>query len=661
VRGRAGQQSQKGQAIVLVALMLVVVVGMAALAIDGSRAYALRRDLQAAVDAGALAAGDSLQRTGSFTTAEAAASTIFGTNLRLYTSPSCSPGYTTPGTSPVTITCTFSDGTTLTQVVSNLGPSGASFTLAGTRNLALQFARILTNGSTAQVTATGGSSISSLLFQPTLAALSTAGCGGTPGTAISVPSGGTLNVIGDVVSNGAITIGGATVVVGGDTYARCQASISGLTSACYSSGSLPPCTSPDVLGSLRSGFSFSDPNYSPPVVVGGSQSRPSTSVNLAPGTYASDPAFASGKCYFLAGGVYLWQAGYTNNGAFVSNELKPPDEPRVGSPTQLGAHQLWDTDSVNCHGSAQLTAVSGPNPLPDRTWAVELTSTRTAVYSGVSYLRESAPSMCYTVTTGGATKLFQVRVSNVPGATAYNIYVSPSGSCNGPFGYAATLPVIGTISNASTAGCPAYTGATCSLGNEGIVLDQTYLGFPFAPNSLAAPDTLGAYPPDQETTPLRSNFPNENPDRATPPRGDRANENQCNASAGALVTCPGPVTPGGVEFYVPSGGCINATSTSDNYFFGGYQYDWVIVYEPGAGNPPANTCSNTFAAAYDSSFIGYIYMPSAAATIYKASTFTTDEGGGMMANTIAFAGQLPTIVGLPQSFGPVPPAARLVS
>jgi len=48
-------EAQKGQAIVLIAIMLAVVVGMAALAIDGSRAYAARRDLQAAVDAAALA------------------------------------------------------------------------------------------------------------------------------------------------------------------------------------------------------------------------------------------------------------------------------------------------------------------------------------------------------------------------------------------------------------------------------------------------------------------------------------------------------------------------------------------------------------------------------------------------------------------------------
>ena len=127
------------------------------------------------------------------------------------------------------------------------------------------------------------------------------------------------------------------------------------------------------------------------------------------------------------------------------------------------------------------------------------------------------------------------------------------------------------------------------------------------------------------------------------------------------MSCPGGVTPGAVEFYVPSGGCLNATSGGDDFYFGGYQYNWVVVYEPGAANPPANTCSNTFAAAFDSAFIGYIYMPSAGITIFKASTFRTDEGGGMMANTIAFSGQLPTIIGLPQTFGPVPPATRLVS
>src|SRR5258708_32854208 len=102
--------------------MLAVVVGMAALAIDGSRAYALRRDLQDAVDAAALAASDSLQQTGSYGTAEQAAAASFSTNGRQYTSPSCSPGYAAPGGSPVTLTCTYPDGPALAQVRAAVGP-----------------------------------------------------------------------------------------------------------------------------------------------------------------------------------------------------------------------------------------------------------------------------------------------------------------------------------------------------------------------------------------------------------------------------------------------------------------------------------------------------------------------------------------------------------
>ena len=66
-------KAQKGQAIVLIAIMLAVLVGMAALAIDGSRAYAARRDLQAAVDSAALAAADKLQQGGTYSAAEQAA------------------------------------------------------------------------------------------------------------------------------------------------------------------------------------------------------------------------------------------------------------------------------------------------------------------------------------------------------------------------------------------------------------------------------------------------------------------------------------------------------------------------------------------------------------------------------------------------------------
>ena len=137
----------------LIAIMLAVVVGMAALAIDGSRAYATRRDLQVAVDAAALAAGDKLQQTGSYTLAEQAATNSFGMNLRLYSAPS-SCAYISPGVTPVvTVTCNYPDGTVLTQVVSGLGPQGSQFTITATRSLVLVFARILTGGTAPRLTA----------------------------------------------------------------------------------------------------------------------------------------------------------------------------------------------------------------------------------------------------------------------------------------------------------------------------------------------------------------------------------------------------------------------------------------------------------------------------------------------------------------------------
>jgi len=177
---------QRGQAIVLIAIMLAVLVGMAALAIDGSRAYQTKRNLQAAVDAAALAGADTLQQTRNYVTAEQAATSSFSSNRRLYTAPACAPGYGTPGAGPLTITCTYSDGTVLTQVVASLGPAGYSFTLTATRSLQLQFGRILTNGASPVISARASSGVDNLLYSPTVAALSQAGCGGVPGAAITV-------------------------------------------------------------------------------------------------------------------------------------------------------------------------------------------------------------------------------------------------------------------------------------------------------------------------------------------------------------------------------------------------------------------------------------------------------------------------------------------
>ena len=660
---------QRGQAIVLIAIMLAVVVGMAALAIDGSRAYAVRRDLQAAVDAAALSAGDKLQQTGSYVSAEQAASSIFGANLRLYAAPSCSPGYGNPGAAPLTVTCTYADSTALTQVISNLGPQGSSFTITATRPLQLQFARILTSGSTPVIAGSAAGGVNNLLYTPTLAALNQAGCGGAGGTAITVNGAGTLVVVGDVVSNGSITVSGGTANVAGDVYARCQSSVAGVVTKCYPSAAAAPCTYPDVAGAVRSGYKLADPNYPPPPVANGGQPQPGNTVAISPGVYSSNPAFAA-RCYFLAGGAYRWQGGYTNNGGLVSNELVPPDEPNVGNNTQIASPQFWNMDGVRCAGAFRLN-INGSGGSNLGNWGVMLTSLRTDVDGGVSYQRESAPSRClsFAAQTGQSIRL---EVSNVPGATSYNIYVS-SNACSGPFGFAYNMPVRSNVQNTDTSGCPYGNGNgngndngngngnnnnNCTLGVEALTVPSIVLPSLPLPNLFAPPGTAGAYPPDREQAPLAAGLPNQNPNRGVFPAGDRGNENHCALTGGSNATCPAAITPGAVIYYVPTGSCLTDPNGGDNYIFSGYQFNWISIYEPGVNNPPANTCSNVMGATTSSAYIGLVYVPAAAMSIPTSSGFRNESTGGVIANTITFTGQLPTITGS-RSYAPVPPASRL--
>lgn len=644
---------QKGQAIVIIALMLTVLVGMTALAVGGSRAYALRRDLQAASDAAALAAADSMQQTGSYLSAEQAATASFGTNLRLYATPSCG-AYGAPAASAWTVSCTYSDGTVLTDVATALGPEGSRFSLTATRSVQLEFAAVLTNGTASKIAAESAAGVNDLVYSPTVAGLRGSGCGGTSGSGIVVNGTGTLNVNGDVVANGAVSVVSGSLRVAGDTYARCQSSVVGAVNACYPSGASAPCSYPDVAGTVRTGFHLLDPGYPAPT-AGAGAAFSSGNVVILPGVYATAPVLVGGGCWFLGAGVYTFQSGAVNLGDFVSNELKPPDEPDPSNNTIRSANQFWNTNNVRCSGAAQVSAVPGTQPVPIGSWAFEVTSVRNDTYSGVSYLRESAPSMCYAVSVGGGQNV-QVAVSNVPGATSYNIYASPpsaGGTCAGPFGLAASLAVSGTPQNTSLGGCPAPTGPGCSLGNESIRLNSTQLGSPFAPNGAAAPGTTGAYPPSSETSPLAFGLPNQNAGRGNGVTGDRANENECRATAGAATTCPGPITPGAVELYFPNGACLGTANSSDTYLFSGYQYDWISAYEP-----TGNTCGNAIGAHGNSAFIGLFYAPDASMSVTSAYVAEAPGTGGFMLGSITFSGSLPSIT-LSASYAPVPPAGRL--
>jgi hypothetical protein len=65
-------------------------------------------------------------------------------------------------------------------------------------------------------------------------------------------------------------------------------------------------------------------------------------------------------------------------------------------------------------------------------------------------------------------------------------------------------------------------------------------------------------------------------------------------------------------------------------------------------------------AASNSAYIGLVYVPAANLEIPTRLGFRAEATGGIIANTIAFTGQLPLIAYSP-AYAPVPPSARLVS
>jgi len=99
---------QSGQAIVLIALMMIVLIGMLGLAIDGGRAYIDRPELQDAVDAAVLAAGDNYELQGDSAQAAAQAAKLFALNEHIANYGGYgAAGTACPATFPAGSTCTL--------------------------------------------------------------------------------------------------------------------------------------------------------------------------------------------------------------------------------------------------------------------------------------------------------------------------------------------------------------------------------------------------------------------------------------------------------------------------------------------------------------------------------------------------------------------------
>src|SRR5438105_12035401 len=136
-----GHHRERAQAIVLIALMMAVLVGFVALAIDSARAFDARRVLQDATDAAALAWAESYQAGNGWPTAATDAIRLFEKDNRLGTGESCLPAVvpTPPPGGTTTVNCTMrgAAGYLPTLIAGDGGPTGQTLAPTAHRHLAV--------------------------------------------------------------------------------------------------------------------------------------------------------------------------------------------------------------------------------------------------------------------------------------------------------------------------------------------------------------------------------------------------------------------------------------------------------------------------------------------------------------------------------------------
>jgi hypothetical protein len=483
---------QEGQAIVLIALLMLVLFAMLGLAIDSGRAYVDRRDLQAAVDAAALATGDWYENysdlNGSPYGALPHGIQIFQTDLHLYSPPDsntcAAPPLGCPGWPYVgalrnlrqdTYNVTYQGGAmTLTVQATNTQYNGYQFIYTVQHQLPLAFMQIFGGPTTALITATATSIVGNQRQSPALLTLSTAAC------ATQLQGSGQLTVLGDTYSNGTV----CTTVTGlreaGNCYGAAGSACNLAAYWCYNStpgfipydpNSVPPPGPPHPAGACAFGDvqggpvvpapSLPDPGYLAPSVPFYSGLGRTTShgsyFEMTPGSYNGFALTGGAGCYFLDAGVYTWNGGYYSHGGMVSNELKPPDEAvwngPSGSQAQTGIPTNTFWGAGGCAGSFSVGAITVPSALKMShallagNWGIEVTSVRydrfldgtisgNACFAGLGCMRESAPSACHEASTDDLRNQgINVNITvNSPGAQYYNVYINPQG-CVGDLGY----------------------------------------------------------------------------------------------------------------------------------------------------------------------------------------------------------------------------------
>jgi len=709
---------QRGQAIVLVAFSLVVLFGFVGLAVDSGHAYLERRESQAAVDAAALAAAYKYMNSLDYAQSQQAAMTVYAKNERVYTTPSCA-GYGT-----TSATCSFGDPSSHSLVVAVASHSiaGVTFTASESHRIRVAMMQVLGAGPTVLVSATATAvARRSGTNGAAIQTLSPAGCtGGVGANSLSFTGTSTTIVTGDVWSNGSITDNGqASGSVNGNVIDICPTMPpSPVPNFTVSGAQANGWSMPDP------GFAQPTLNASPVSwnSANGSVQQPGTYA-ANPNLTSANCYFLAGGVYNLQGGLKLngglisnelrppdepsmvaanqpnmttttsaltglinsisvnALAGAVPEGSLVSvggqtftvdrpgaaagdRSIPVPNQSPVAGTIASGSWltvralpQFWDSNGLSC-GTTLTVASTGSGsdpPVNAQTWAVEVTAVRwspngvpscTGPASPSCFLRESAPSMCKSLTVV-SSQVLKVSVSSSPpdlGAQFFNVYLAPSGSCQGPFGYAAQF---------------------ANSGSYGMTINGSTLPAGWAPTASAALDTSGAPPPDLQGPPVSSGLPNANPAAGTPPHGDLANEAHCaDPATGNNVACPGAVTPGAVVFFIPGPGtntvCLNLQGGGDIYVFSGFQFQRLLVHEPGPEQqPPANTCPNNVAGHGLTSLIGIYYAPAADVAITGNSQYLATIAGGVISYTATIRGNGGVSISVDPSLRTWPSAVRL--
>ncbi len=699
---------QAGQAIVLIALLILVLFGMLGLAIDSGRGYVDRRDQQTAVDAAALAAGDWYENypdlTDLLNLVIPQSVVVYENDLRIYTgAASSSHTFTNAAGANANLrqdtwNYTFAGGYSLNIVATNTQFNGYQFVFATNHSLPLAFIQIFGGATSVPIGASATSIVGNQRQTPALLTLSSGAC------ATQLQGAGQLTILGDAYTNGTACVD-ANLHLAGNCYGQSGSNCNVALYYCYNGtpGFVPypqPCNPGDVVGNpVVPAPTLPDYNAAGATFGRGNWTE------MTPGIY-NNWSISGGGCYFLDAGVYTWNGGYTSHGAMTSNELKPPHEEQWNAPgttSMANGNPAAFYAGNGCEGDFTVSVVPAPgNGIKHQggsgNWGVELTSVRydrfidptvsnNPCFASPGCRRESAPSGCEQVSTIDTNNSgITVNITaNSPGSQYYLVYVNPNGCDGNPNNFSfvgrylapgwvdaggppATSPGTGPWSGNLVLGtggwnCPIATVTICNIAYNNML--PTQLCFAQVRGQLCQP-------PDDETAPQcfancppAATVPASNAAMALqyPPAytgGDVANENYC-------VISPNPgdpnqpcatakVTPGAVQFYFPSGSnCLDQNGNGSTHVFSGEQYNWIVIYQA-----PGNTCSyQKLNGNALTQYIGSIYSPTASWDILGSDT--SPLAGQVICYAAKVTGSANAGIDFNPNYSPAPPAARLIN